>query len=358
MLFTGDVMSGASWSRLNLDDAAAARRWDDRCHALPFPGLYHSTAWRRALRAAYRLRGDGFERDNDAAEPLLLPVFHVPGPGRRWVSIAHAPYGGPAPLAADADAAAIAAALPPAERLTNAASLTLRIPDPAPADLASLAPEERVTLWLELPADADILWKGLSAKVRNQVRKAEKAGLTVRVGRGELLDSFFRLYERRQHELGTPAHSRKFLSALLDAFPGAEILIAAQEDGTPVATVLDFTWGAWRVNLYGASDFAKRALCGNMLVYWRSLARAVETGCRSYDFSRSRAGSGTCDFKRQWGAVPHRIREWRARPAAHDAWQVTRAPAESADPLLPRLWRRLPFPVARLLSPWLRPFVP
>ena len=350
-------MSGTPWLRLDLNDAAAARRWDERCQALPFPGLYHSTAWRRALLAAYNMRGDGLWRDDDAAG-ALLPVFRVPGPGRRRVSVAHAPYGGPAPLAAGADATVIAAALPPAELLDGAASLTLRIPDPAPADLASLAPEERVTLWLELPADADILWKGLSAKVRNQARKAEKAGVAVQAGRLELLDAFYQLYERRQHELGTPAHSRKFLSALLDAFPGAEILVAAAADGTPVATVFDFTWGAWRVNLYGASDFAKRALCGNMLVYWRSLTRAVETGCRSYDFSRSRAASGTCDFKRQWGAVPHRIRDWRARPGAHGAWQVTPVPAEGADPLLPRLWRRLPFPVARLLSPWLRPFVP
>ena len=352
-------MSSASWSRLDLNDAAAARRWDDRCHALPFPGLYHSTAWSRALRAAYGMHSDGLWHEDGPTGPGLLSVFRVPGPGRRWVSIAHAPYGGPAPLAATADAATIAAALPPAELLAGVAGLTLRIPDPAPADLAMLAPEERVTLWLELPADADILWKGLSAKVRNQVRKAEKAGVTVRTGRLELLDAFYQLYERRQHELGTPAHAKKFLAALLDAFPGAEILVAAQEDGTPVATVFDFTWGAWRVNLYGASDFAKRALCGNMLVYWRSLTRAVETGCRSYDFSRSRADSGTCDFKRQWGAVPHHIREWRARPAAHGAaWHVTPAPAESADPRLPRLWRRLPFPVARLLSPWLRPFVP
>ncbi|MEI8079190.1 MAG: GNAT family N-acetyltransferase, partial [bacterium] len=289
---------------------------------------------------------------------VLLSVFRVPGPGRRRVSIAHAPYGGPAPLAATADAVAIAGALPPAELLAGTASLTLRIPDPAPVDLATLAPEERVTLWLELPTDAELLWKGLSAKVRNQVRKAEKAGVTVRTGRRELLDAFYQLYERRQHELGTPAHAKKFLSALLDAFPGAEILVAAQEDGMPVATVFDFAWGAWRVNLYGASDFAQRALCGNMLVYWRSLTRAIETGCRSYDFSRSRADSGTCDFKRQWGAVPRRICDWRARPAAHGAWQVTPAAAESANPQLPRLWRRLPFPVARLLSPWLRPLIP
>lgn len=352
-------MSGnASWSRLDLDDAAAVRRWDDRCHDLPFPGLYHSTAWSRALHTAYGRRGDGFWCDNGTSGPLLLPVYPSPGPGRRWVSVAHAPYGGPAPLATAANSAAgLTAALPPPEQLPGAAQLTLRLPDPAPADLASLPPAERVTLWLELPAAADLLWKQLSAKVRNQVRKAEKAGVTVRAGRGELLEAFYRLYERRQHELGTPAHSRKFLAALLEAFPGAEILVAAQEDGTPVAAVFDFTWGAWRVNLYGASDFAKRALCGNMLVYWRSLTRAVETGCRSYDFSRSRASSGTCDFKRQWGAVPHPIREWHARPGA-GAWQLIPVPPAAGEPLLPRLWRRLPFPAVRRLSPWLRPFVP
>src|SRR2546423_11556021 len=38
--------------------------------------------------------------------------------------------------------------------------------------------------------DADAYWKSLDAKVRNQVRKAEKSGVTVLWGREERLDEF------------------------------------------------------------------------------------------------------------------------------------------------------------------------
>src|SRR5437868_459069 len=52
----------------------------------------------------------------------------------------------------------------------------------------------KVHLRLALPERPGRLWDRLSAKVRNQVRKGQKGGLTVTWGRGELLDAFYAVF--------------------------------------------------------------------------------------------------------------------------------------------------------------------
>ena len=43
---------------------------------------------------------------------------------------------------------------------------------------------------MQLGSDRDVMWEALDRKVRNQVRKAEKSGLTCQTGGAELLDQF------------------------------------------------------------------------------------------------------------------------------------------------------------------------
>ena len=344
-----------AWNKLDLAAAEARARWDAFC--LEPPGaatLFHSSAWARLLVRVYGATClSRFQAAADGRISRLLPLFAVRTVmgQRRLVSIPHAPYGG---LLPGVTSDLLAAALPPPGALP--APLKLRCPDPEPADTAQLTPDERITMWLDLPSSAEPLWNGFNAKVRNQVRKAEKEGVTVAAGRAELLPDFHTLYSRRMHELGTPAHSLAFFEALLAEFAGAEILVARHDD-EPVGALLDVEWGGWRVNLYGASVFAQRALCANPLAYWTSLRRAVEHGRTRYDFSRSKFASGQYEFKRQWGAVPHRIHEFSARRTSSGAWQLQPAAPELANPWLPRLWQRLPFPVAAWLSKRLRRYV-
>ena len=69
---------------------------------------------------------------------------------------------------------------------------------------------------------ADGYWKSLDAKVRNQVRKAEKSGVTVVWGREELLGDFYDVFCINMRNLGSPTHARGFFEAVLRHFPGAQ----------------------------------------------------------------------------------------------------------------------------------------
>lgn len=336
-----------TWHRLNLDESAVCARWDDACRAArDVPAFGHSAAWARVLRRVYGTTCRGAYCDfHDGFRLLPLHEVRTLTGKRRLASVPYASYGGPLPADGAADSATVAAAVP-----AGAAPLLLRTVAPEAADPAALpATTDRVTMWLDLPADVDTLWKSFPAKVRNQVRKAEREGVTVAAGRAEMLPDFYALYSRRMHELGTPAHVPAFFAALLEEFPEAEILVARHQEEA-VGTVFDIGWGPWRVNLYGATLFARRALCANNLVYWKSLERAIGSGRTRYDFGRSRLPSGQYDFKRQWGARPHLIRE---ALLVHDGTGWRRNETAGEGPLLRLLakgWSRLPLPLANLLN--------
>ncbi len=334
----------AAWQSLDLNDAGSRAAWDAVCLERPEPSAFHSAAWGRAIARTY-----GADCRSVRSGSALFPLFGVRtlSGKRRLVSVPYAPYGGMLPLPEDRTAA-------PPMPMPDGACVAVRQVEMAVADTQALTEADRVTMWLDLPSAPEALWKSLNAKVRNQVRKAEKEGVTATAGREEHLAAFYRLYARRMHELGTPAHPPAFFKALLEEFPEAEFLVA-EHQGQPVGTVFDIGWGGWRVNLYGATLFEKRSLCANNLVYWKSLERGC-TGGRRYDFGRSLFGSGQYEFKRQWGALPHRVAERRFL-RENGAWREAADAVEAVNPLLPRIWQRLPAPVASWLSGRLRKHV-
>jgi len=53
-----------------------------------------------------------------------------------------------------------------------------------------------------LPKTPEVLWKGLDAKVRNQIRKGQKANLSVAWGGPELLPDFYAVFSHNMRDLG------------------------------------------------------------------------------------------------------------------------------------------------------------
>ena len=84
-------------------------------------------------------------------------------------------------------------------------------------------------------------------------------------------------------------------------------------------------------------------------MYWEVMRRACERGCRTFDFGRSKIGTGSYAFKKNWGFEPmplvyqFRLSGGRSMP--------------DLNPLNPKLgiliaaWKQLPLAVANLLGP-------
>jgi hypothetical protein len=84
-------------------------------------------------------------------------------------------------------------------------------------------------------------------------------------------------------------------------------------------------------------------------MYWEVMRMACERGYRVFDFGRSKIGTGSFAFKRNWGFQPTPLVYQYRLPPGH--------PLPDLSPLNPKfgalisLWKRLPLAVATRLGP-------
>lgn len=247
-----------------------------------------------------------------------------------------------------------------------------------PPRLAAPARADKVTLVLDLaPAlgagagakaagvdpGVDALWQAIGSKTRNQVRKAEKAGLAVeRTGRAGVRD-FYRVWRVNMRDLGSPAHSERWFESLLAHLGDRAACYLVRRRGDVIGGLIAVSFRDTVVVPWASSDRRYFHLCPNNLLYWTAIRDAALAGTRRFDFGRSSIGSGTYHFKRQWGAAEQRL-YWQdvdalASPpliAAGEEPPAEAAPAAAGDRRrqAERLWRSLPVPLATWLGSRLR----
>lgn len=211
---------------------------------------------------------------------------------------------------------------------------------------------QKVRMVLDLPKDAQALWTGLKAKVRNQVRKGEQAGLEVRFGGAELANGFYSVFATNMRDLGTPVFPRRLFRSMLEHLgERCEISLVTLEN-LPIAGAIlvhDMV-GEHRITQVPSASCLRQFndVCANMWMYYKLLDRSIARGSTAFDFGRSSEGSGTYRFKKQWGAMP--------QPTP---WQVhlLKGSLDAARPDNPKnqrrieQWQKLPVWVTRAIGP-------
>ncbi len=312
--------------------------------------VWHRWGWMAAMQSAYDLTCHplAFYRHGriTGVLPLALQTSHVFG--RRLISLPWLDYAGAIAEDDPTRSALIFAAGETAATLE--ADLTIRQvqrdENPYPPGLAPTSERtDKVAMTLDLPADADALWTGLRAKVRNQVRKAEKSDLTAAWAGAEGLEAFYRVYATNMRDLGSPPHSKRFFADLMERLGDVARLMLVDHMGRTVAGALVLTDPAgWQVP-WASSLRAANALCPNHLMYW-TIVQAACGKTERFCFGRSSRESGTYRFKSQWGATetPLLWRTFGGDP--DDLGQSGRVVG-----LVQRVWRRMPVSMAKALGP-------
>jgi serine/alanine adding enzyme len=210
----------------------------------------------------------------------------------------------------------------------------------------------KVTLVLELKSDPDEMWDGFDAKLRNQIRKATKSGLTVSWHHAEGLTDFYDVFSANMRDLGSPVHSRDFFAAILKEFCDRAKLILVRKGDYVIGGGLCFSFGDTLLMPWAASRREYFSLCPNNLLYWEAIRLGCEKGYKRFDFGRSSFGTGPYRFKRQWGGIDEPL-HWQY--IARNGQPKTLLQAD--DPRLQwavQTWQRLPVGLANLLGPALR----
>jgi FemAB-related protein (PEP-CTERM system-associated) len=329
--------------------------WNTYVDGHPEASIYHRAEWGPLMMRAFgrRVIRLAAEREGRIVGVLPLVAFDSPLFGRFTTSMPFLNYGGVLADGADVGTVLLAAAIEEARR-DRSAYLELRHTRKAFADLT--ARTHKVAMLLPLQASADAQWQALDRKVRNQVRKAEKSSLTLRVGGEELLAPFHQVLARNMRDLGSPVHAPRFFREILASFPDAARILCLYQGATPVAAsfvlkhrrVMEVPWAST------VRDY--NALCANVLLYWEMLKFAIEGGCDTFDFGRSTPHESTYRFKAQWGAEPHPL-VWEYWTAP-DTALPDRSPSNPRFSAAVRLWSRLPLPIANVLGPLIVRHIP
>lgn len=309
----------------------------------------------------------------DGAIRGVLPLCRLRSPltGRRLVSV---PFCDSAPLLAD-DAAAAAELVDRAvaqARDDGAKYLELRTgPNAVLSARDDFAASDLYVRWL-VPLGAGAAgatgaaWDALHKPVQRQIKKARKAGVTVRLATSlDDMLAYHRLHLfTRSRKQGMPAQPRRYFSALWQTFAAdgtgtgtgsanangnsALWVLVAEHEGKVVAGMVLFGAGDTLRYAYGASDPRALAHGPNNLLMWEAIERGIAAGYATLDLGRTaRDNEGLMQFKRGWGASPE--------PLTYYYYPALRGLATTSEHswkfrLATSCWRRLPLPVAGALG--------
>ena len=328
--------------------AGAAEEWDAFGAAQHGWTHFHHYGWKRVMESVL-----GHEcrylaaRDRAGHLIGILPLVHVRSLafGRYLMSMPFVNYGGPVgsdeAIRSLVDEARAVAAGDRAKLLELRSAIELPITLPVS--------HRKVTVVLPLPpGDPDAAWKGLGTKLRAQVKRPEKEGVAVRFG-ADQVDAFFAVFSRHMRDLGTPTQPRALFRAIAEAFGDDVWFGCAYLEDRPIAAGCGFRWGGEFEMTWASALIEFNRTAPNMALYWAFIRRAAETGLHRFNFGRCTPGSGTHRFKRQWGAVDEPLWWYQYAPAGHGA--TTPSPVDGAYSWGPRLWKRLPVPLATALGP-------
>jgi len=235
----------------------------------------------------------------------ILPLIHVKLPflPGNLVSLPYCDAGGPLADTPEIERELILKALTISKHL-KVKNVSIRSTD----NIAGIKPEltlnkEKVRMILQLPANSEILLSSLKAKVRSQVNKPVKDGLSSHIGGPELLDAFYPLFAENMRDLGSPVHTKKWLESILKAFKNRAHLVVVKMPDKKLAAGGIILTGTRQVSVPWASSLRKYNRWNpNMLLYWTFLKFSCDMKYDLFYFGRSTIGEGTFQFKKQWGA--------------------------------------------------------
>lgn len=283
----------------------------------PYRSLFSSPEWIAVIEAGYGLKAEILARLAGGEIVAALPFCRVRDMrGERIAALPFSDYTDP--LVTDpVHASALVGHLARAGLATRLRTLhnPLFHQDPR----LRLLPAEALWHAVNLDRPLDALWAGFDGSARQNVRKAERSGVTARIGLGlEDVLLFHRMHAHlRKTKYRMLAQPRRFFEAI-HAILGADGRVAvaiAEAEGEPVAGILLIEWQDTLYYKFNAS-FDTR-LRPNDLLAWQAIRHAKERGLGWFDFGLSDADQpGLVRYKRKFATEEKAIHQLAMRPVA------------------------------------------
>lgn len=334
---------------VKLLDADAVARWDAFVTASPQASFFHRAGWKEVLERAFGHRAYFLYAERAGVIEGVLPLGHVRSRlfGHYLSSTPFCVVGGVA-ASTPAAASALEAKAEALARELGVDYLEYRNRSPHHPEWPR-KDELYVNFRKEIHPDPEVNLAAIPRKQRAVVRKGIDAGLRSEVDSG--VERFYDAYSRSVHTLGTPVFAKKYFEILQEVFGENCEILTVTLNGRVISSVLSFYFRDEVLPYYGGGGDAAREVKGNDFMYWELMRRAAERGIRIFDYGRSKVGTGSYSFKKNWG--------FRPEPLHYEYRLIKAAAVPDVNPLNPKyrlfisLWKRLPLAMTRLIGPHL-----
>ena len=322
--------------------------WTSLVTSCPEATFFHRIEWRDLLERFFGHRTHYLVAERAGRMVAVLPLAEVKSLlfGHALVSLPFAEHAG----VASTDPAAIA----PLHARARDLAASLGVQHLELRNLVRREPEwpEQdlyVTFRKVISRDHDENMQALPRKQRAMVRRSTNRGLRSQIENDTR--RFFRLYADNMQRHGSPAFPRAYFDELLRTFGrDCEILSVLDRRGRPVSGVLTFYFRDQALPYYGGDIVAARQLGANDFRAAELMRRAAGRGVRLFDYGRSKRGTGSYDFKLNWGFTPEPLHYEYALLKRDDIPQNNPSNPRYRAPIA--IWQRLPRPVVNWLGPY------
>ena len=214
----------------------------------------------------------------------------------------------------------------------------------------------KVRMLLELPESSEALFEKFKPKLRSQIRKAEKNGVSFRWTGKDGVASFYSVFCNNMRILGSPVHSRKWFSSIMEQFGDKAGIGLVEYEGKCIGAGLILSTNEQTAVPWASTLRQYNHLAPNMLLYWNLLKFAADNGKNTFDFGRSTENDGTFNFKKQWGAKPMPLSWYATCP--DDQVLITANKTNSVRrEKVAEIWKKIPLPIANFFGPHLRKYI-
>ena len=341
-------MSDEAVITVRLAAAADADAWDAFVDGHDQATLFHRFGWSRVIEKTFGHSPRYLMAERGGALVGILPLIHKTSRlfGNALISNAFCSYGGV--VAVDSETTGT---------LEDRAVEIARQLDVDYLELRNLEP--RNDTWLRndstyatfrkaIEPGQDEIIKAIPKSMRRRsVRKSLREGLEFEVR--DDIDEFYDVMAQSFRNLGTPIFPKRYFRNLQDEFGSSlDICLVRGPDG-PLATAMAFYFKDDVHPFYVGGTVAARRVHANDLLYLKIMCRALERGYGTFDFGRSKSGTGAFEYKTYWGFTPH--------PLCYEYQLIKAREMPNLNPLNPKYhlmveaWKRLPLPVSKIIGP-------
>jgi FemAB-related protein (PEP-CTERM system-associated) len=328
-------------------DEGGERAWDAFVLQTPDATFFHMSGWRRVIEKAFGHRTFYLVARRGGEVCGILPLTQIKSVlfGNSLISNAFCVQGGIVASESEAGERLRAEALRIAQQL-KVDCVEFRAASGAPPPWQTKSGLYAI-FRRPLAADIETNFKSIPKLRKKKIRKAINNGLTSQIDSG--VERLHHVYAQSVRRLGTPVFSRRYFRLLKEAFGSSCEVLTVMHKSDPVASSMIFYFRNVMMTYYGGGDFEARNLAANDFMYWEIIRRGCERGAEVFDFGRSKIGTGTYDFKCEWGFAP--------TPLTYEYFLRGSQKIPEINPLNPKyrlaikLWQRLPLSITKLIGP-------